>query len=111
MTHRKAGGARRDAEPVADAIYAEPQPLVSDFTFGVETTAVFDDMLLRSVPFYDEIQRMIGELASDFAVDGTNVYDLGCSTGATLRTLCQLDRDVVCIGIDNSAAMLARADE
>lgn len=111
MTQRKAGGVARAADGVVDALYAEPKPLIDDFSFGVETTAVFDDMLLRSVPFYDEIQRMIGELASDFAVDGTNVYDLGCSTGATLRTLCQLDRDVVCIGIDNSAAMLARADE
>lgn len=111
MTQRKAGGTARDADSVVDILYAEPKPLIDDFSFGVETTAVFDDMLQRSVPFYDEIQRMIGELATDFAVDGTNVYDLGCSTGVTLRTLCQIDRDIVCIGIDNSAAMLARADE
>jgi tRNA (cmo5U34)-methyltransferase len=83
---------------------------VTDFTFGTETSAVFDDMLQRSVPFYDELQRMLAELASDFAVDGTNIYDLGCSTGATLSTLSQLDRDVTLIGIDSSAAMLARAD-
>ena len=26
---------------------------------------------------------MIAEMAADFAVDGTNLYDLGCSTGTT----------------------------
>jgi len=111
MKHSKAGGTLRAAEPPTDAIYAETKPLVTDFTFGAETTAVFDDMLHRSVPFYEEIQRMIAELANDFAVDGSNVYDLGCSTGATLLSLGQIDRDVTLVGIDNSDAMLARADE
>jgi len=27
---------------------------------------------------------MIAEMAADFAVEGTNIYDLGCSTGNTL---------------------------
>jgi len=53
---------------------------------------------------------MIEELAGDFAVDGTNVYDLGCSTGATLRSLCRIEQDVTVIGIDSSASMLATAD-
>jgi tRNA (cmo5U34)-methyltransferase len=110
MKHSKAGGTLRAAEPT-DAIYAETKPLVTDFTFGAETTAVFDDMLHRSVPFYEEIQRMIAELANDFAVDGSNVYDLGCSTGATLLSLGRIERDVTLVGIDNSDAMLARADE
>ena len=111
MTQRKARGTLRAADAQPDAIYAREQQLVTDFNFGAETTAVFDDMLHRSVPFYEEIQRMLAELASDFAVDGTNVYDLGCSTGATLVTLGRLDRDVTLIGVDSSDAMLARADE
>ena len=93
-----------------DRLYAVPKPLVSDFTFGNDTAAVFDDMLHRSVPFYDEIQRMIGELVSDFAVDGTNVYDLGCSTCATFRDLKDIDQDVTFVGVDASEAMLARAE-
>jgi len=93
-----------------DRLYAVPKPLVPDFTFGNETAAVFDDMLHRSVPFYDEIQRMIAELVSDFAVDGTNVYDLGCSTCATFRDLKDIDQDVTFVGVDASAAMLARAE-
>src|SRR4051794_2808561 len=63
-----------------DQVFAEARPRVDDFSFNKEVTAVFDDMLDRSVPFYQEIQRQVAELAVDFAQPGTNVYDLGCST-------------------------------
>ncbi len=94
-----------------DHLYAIPKPLIPDFTFGAETAAVFDDMLERSVPFYTEIQRMIGEIATDFAMAGSNVYDLGCSTGGTLRCLGNLDKEVTLVGVDSSAEMLARAEQ
>jgi len=93
-----------------DRLYALPRPAVSDFNFGTETANVFDDMLHRSVPFYDEVQRMITEIVTDFAVDGSNVYDLGCSTCATFRRLQDIDKEVTFIGIDDSTAMLARAE-
>ena len=94
-----------------DRLFVVPKPFVSDFNFGRETAEVFDDMLNRSVPFYAEIQRMIAEIATDFAVPGTNIYDLGCSTCTTFRDLKHLDKDVTFVGIDSSAAMLARAEE
>jgi tRNA (cmo5U34)-methyltransferase len=100
----------KNTRTTPDRIFAVPKPLLTDFDFGTETAAVFDDMLNRSVPFYDEVQRMIGELVADFAIDGTNVYDLGCSTGATFLQLSELDRNVTFVGIDSSAAMLERAD-
>src|SRR5215211_3461417 len=75
-----------DAVPV-DRVFAEPVRRTSDFKFDGRTASVFDDMLGRSVPFYDEIQRMTCELAGDFAAPGTNLYDLGCSTGTTLVAL------------------------
>jgi tRNA (cmo5U34)-methyltransferase len=81
-----------------------------DFEFNEETASVFEDMLERSVPFYHEMQRMLVELTSDFAVDQTAVYDIGCSTGATLSALDTLAQDVTLIGIDSSPAMLARAE-
>jgi tRNA (cmo5U34)-methyltransferase len=69
-------------------------------------------MLTRSVPFYDEIQRMTTEIAADFAVPGTNVYDLGCSTGTTLIDLDKfLPKDTTFIGVDYSEDMLAKARE
>jgi tRNA (cmo5U34)-methyltransferase len=56
-----------------------------DFKFGEKVASVFDDMVNRSVPFYEEIQRMIGEIAADHAKPGGgDVYDLGCSTGTTM---------------------------
>jgi tRNA (cmo5U34)-methyltransferase len=94
-----------------DRIFADPKRKVGDFTFNAETAQVFEDMLDRSVPGYREIQRMICELAGDFAVDGTNVYDLGCSTGITLRNLDSLSQQVRFVGVDSSEAMLAKAEQ
>jgi tRNA (cmo5U34)-methyltransferase len=71
---------------------------------------VFDDMLDRSVPYYAEIQRMMGELATDFAVAGSNLYDLGCSTGTTLVHLDKvLPAEVNFVGVDYSPEMLEKA--
>jgi tRNA (cmo5U34)-methyltransferase len=97
-----------------DAIFAQPLPRVSDFHFGAETASVFDDMLPRSVPYYDEIQRMIGDLVGDFAAPGTAIYDLGCSTGTTFLEIAKSlppDRDVSFVGIDSSEEMLGIARE
>jgi tRNA (cmo5U34)-methyltransferase len=93
-----------------DDLFKEKRSLVTDFDFGNETAEVFDDMLDRSVPFYAEIQRMIGELAGDFAVPGTNLYDLGCSTGNTfIRLDPVIPADVGFIGVDSSPEMLDKA--
>ncbi len=91
-----------------DEIFKEAEP-VADFSFGAKVASVFDDMLDRSVPFYGEMQRMIAEMAVDFAVDGTNIYDLGCSTGTTLLNLAPaVGPKVKFIGLDNSEEMLKR---
>jgi len=93
-----------------DEVFLEKRQEIGDFDFGEKTAEVFDDMLDRSVPLYRELQRMTGEIGAEFAVDGTNVYDLGCSTGITLRTLCgSVPADVRFIGVDYSEAMLERA--
>jgi tRNA (cmo5U34)-methyltransferase len=90
-----------------DEVFKEQQKAIADFNFGKKVASVFDDMLVRSVPFYVETQRMIGEMASDFAVEGTNIYDLGCSTGTTMLNLDQcVPRGVKFIGIDYSKDML-----
>jgi tRNA (cmo5U34)-methyltransferase len=92
-----------------DRIFNTPKTLVGDFRFGKQVAAVFDDMVDRSVPFYAEMQRMITELAADFAPEGSTVYDLGCSTGTTLIALDRvLPPGVNLVGIDNSQEMLDR---
>jgi tRNA (cmo5U34)-methyltransferase len=92
-----------------DEVFKAPQGDIADFAFGEKVASVFDDMLDRSVPFYSEVQRMIGEMAADFAVPGTNCYDLGCSTGTTMLMLDrQVPKNVRFVGIDNSEEMLKR---
>jgi tRNA (cmo5U34)-methyltransferase len=89
-----------------DQVFREAQP-VADFSFGEKVASVFDDMLDRSVPFYQETQRMIAEMAADIAVAGTNIYDLGCSTGNTLLNLdSSVAKGVRFIGVDYSEPML-----
>ena len=95
-----------------DRLFSEKRDFIHNFDFGEATARVFDDMLDRSVPFYQEIQRMIGELCSDFAVPGTNVYDLGCSTGNTFIAIeHSIPPDCTCVGIDSSQEMLDKARE
>lgn len=93
-----------------DSVFAEPQTEITDFAFNREVATVFDDMLGRSVPFYSEIQRMTLEMCADFAISGTRVVDLGCSTGTTLAALhTALPPDVKFMGLDYSEDMLAKA--
>jgi tRNA (cmo5U34)-methyltransferase len=95
-----------------DRVFADPKKRVADFSFNKEVAAVFDDMLDRSVPYYQEIQRMTAELAVDFAQPGTNLYDLGCST---CNPFFFIDRvmpkgtDVRFVGVDDSPEMLDKA--
>ena len=92
-----------------DEVFRDKIGSVEDFNFGEKVAAVFDDMLDRSVPFYHETQRMIVEMVADFAVDGTNIYDLGCSTGTTLINLNRnLGSRVRYIGVDYSEDMLSK---
>ena len=93
-----------------DRVFADPASASVDFQFDGKTAAVFDDMVGRSVPMYDEIQRLTVELANDFAVPRTRLYDLGCSTGTTLLNLdAVLPPEVSFVGIDNAPEMLAKA--
>jgi len=95
-----------------DNVFSEEIKKPSDFKFGATVANAFDDMVERSVPFYNEIQRMIIEQASEFAVPDTNVYDLGCSTGTTFLYLDPLlDRRVRFVGIDDSKDMLEKCAE
>lgn len=90
-----------------DAVFSEEITRVADFKFNKSVVSVFDDMVSRSVPFYGEIQRMIAELAADYVQAGTDVYDLGCSTGTTMLGLNALvNENIRFIGVDESEEML-----
>ncbi|MGN7888617.1 carboxy-S-adenosyl-L-methionine synthase CmoA [Dyadobacter endophyticus] len=95
----------------SDQVFKEEITKVSDFKFGTTVVNVFDDMVSRSVPYYNEMQRMLAEIAADHVKEGTFVYDLGCSTGTTLIGLDELiPSDIRFIGIDESQEMLDKCD-
>src|SRR3546814_13885023 len=91
----------------------EADKKISDFAFNKEVATVFDDMVSRSVPYYDEMQRMTVELVRDFAVDDTNIYDIGCATGTTMALIYRYlgETKVNLVGIHNSQEMLEQARE
>jgi len=86
---------------------------VQDFSFDERVASVFDNMVSRSVPFYNEIQRIQADLIMDFLPErGGVVCDLGCSTGTTIKHLTEhadCPADTRFIGLDNSDPMLDKA--
>lgn len=96
---------------VTDTVFAKPRDRIDDFKFTRDVAVAFDDMVGRSVPFYDELQRMTLELTAEFAQPNTAIYDFGCATGTTFEILDRhIDPSVSFVGIDNSPEMLAEAE-
>ncbi len=83
------------------------------FEFNSDVAAVFDDMVSRSVPFYSELQQTFLKLGHSFTQPDSKVYDLGCSTCTTLALMASVidDKSVKFVGLDNSQAMLDKAEE
>lgn len=94
-----------------DSIYAQPLQSVPGFSFDQSVVSVFDDMIQRSVPGYSTVVAMSGVLAERYAVSNSNLYDLGCSLGATSLAMAEKlavsgQDNCRIIAIDNSQAML-----
>lgn len=90
-----------------DSIFA--QKTHKQFEFDESVASVFDDMLHRSIPFYEEQIKLISHFASLFLQQGGIVYDLGSSTGNVLFSLSALSPQAECIGLDNSPAMIQKS--
>ena len=90
-----------------DEIYKDKLD-ISRFTFDQKVVDVFDDMVLRSVPGYKQMIELIGLAGRTYPVINSNVYDLGCSTGAvTLSIASNLkSKSIKIFSIDNSQEML-----
>jgi len=93
-----------------DTVYAGKRPRVDDFVFDRQVAAVFPDMIARSVPGYELVVKLTGIIAARHARPGANIYDLGCSTGASLLSAHARidDATVKFIGIDFAAPMLEK---
>jgi tRNA (cmo5U34)-methyltransferase len=96
-----------------DKYFDEKMDVIPPFEFNEGVAQVFDDMVSRSVPFYHETHKLIIDLIRYRFKDGDTIYDLGCSTGTTIQLLSHVltGRKVRFVGVDNSQAMLDKANE
>jgi len=86
------------------------QAIEKKFEFDQAVASVFDDMLSRSVPFYNEVRQLIISLILAEEGEGKKVLDLGSSTAKLLLELHgKMQSGMSLKGIDNSQAMLDRA--
>lgn len=91
-----------------DKIYSQKLSEVKDFEFDEQVVEVFDDMISRSVPLYQDVQEATAELCAKICLPNSSIYDLGCSRGTTLIKIASRvkDNSVKLVGIDNSPAMV-----
>ena len=87
------------------------KPIKKQFEFDEEVAGVFDDMLLRSVPFYKENIKLQIDILKNILESNDKVIDLGSSTGTFLIELSKQRDDLNLIGIDNSPAMIKKAKQ
>ena len=88
------------------------QKIEKKFEFDEAVASVFDDMLSRSVPFYDEVQKLVISMILANQKKERKVLDLGSSTAKFLLDLhSKMDVKMRLKGIDNSQAMLERAKQ
>ena len=93
-----------------DKVFKEP--IAKMFEFDEAVASVFDDMLSRSVPFYDVVRKLVISLILAEQADGRKVLDLGSSTAKFLLDLhSKMDTKMQLKGLDNSQAMLDRAEQ
>jgi len=87
--------------------------LPADFVFDEKVTAVFEDMINRSVPGYSTIISMIGVLAERYCQENSRIYDLGCSLGgATFAAANKVGcANYSIIAVDNSPAMIEKLSQ
>ncbi len=85
------------------------RPIKKQFEFDESVASVFDDMISRSVPYYEISSELICDIVAKRAVNGAKVFDLGCSTGSLLLKLYQKRKDLYLVGVDNSDAMIKSA--
>ena len=97
-----------------DKVFSQKQENIAPFDFNENVASVFDDMVERSIPFYQEIHQLILDLVRRQYKFRGKIVDLGCSTGTTIslleKSLKEVSEEVPhFVGIDTSAPMLERA--
>ena len=94
-----------------DTVFRKEHPEIAEFAFDEKVTAVFSDMLKRSVPGYGTIISLIAVLAKKYAQPDTVIYDLGCSLGAVSLAIANNVENCKIFGFDISKSMIEKAQE
>ena len=81
------------------------------WAFNKNVSKSFDIHVRQSIPFYDVFQKDIAKYSEWFLKDNSIVYDLGCSTGETIKFISKLNINakLEIYAIDNSKPMIAIA--
>lgn len=93
-----------------DTLY-NVESVEKDFAFSQRVVEVFDDMLDRSIPHYQEVIAASAQILNRILQDNDVIVDLGCATGTTLLEFSRRleNKSLRYIGVDNSQAMLEKA--
>jgi len=96
-----------------DSLFEREYSQPGSFKFDAEVSAVFDDMVQRSVPLYTAIQDLLTALTLQYFQTGTAIYDLGCSTGESILKLLNEPalKDANFVALDYSPEMLDKAKQ
>lgn len=94
-----------------DTLFSNYQKQTQAFKFDEAVAEVFQDMIRRSVPGYENIIAMTGVFTQTHVQEDSRCYDLGCSLGAStiaiLKNLRVTPSEIV--AVDNSQAMIIQA--
>lgn len=98
-----------------DKVFQSKRDQVMPFEFNEDVAMVFDDMVSRSVPFYNEVHSILLDILDRTYSGKGPIVDLGCSTATTI---CLMDKHLKnkgfspkFIGVDNSEPMVKKALE
>lgn len=98
-----------------DKVFRSKKESILPFEFNQDVAMVFDDMLSRSIPFYNEVHSIILDIIDRGYSDNGTIVDLGCSTAETIALidnhLSKANKSAHFIGVDNSRPMIEKAKE
>ena len=83
-----------------------------EWSFNDDVANVFDDMLGRSIPGYENMRDTVIRMISPIVTNGGHILDLGCSHGEMIAKLIKdlgSSMYVNYVGIDSSTAMVSKA--
>jgi tRNA (cmo5U34)-methyltransferase len=84
----------------------------ANWSFGGSTAKEFDEHVKKSIPLYEDGQELICQLSDYFLKEGSQVFDLGSSTGSLLLKLAEWNKNKTNIqytGIDIESNMVSYA--